>query len=265
MKFIKILLLEFQLSFERRLRNLIWFLIPICNNFTVVLFWFGASKTTGGKIGGWSFAEITSYYVITTTLGSLLSNYMYEDISEIDIKQGGLVFHLLKPFSYFWKKFIEDISYRIVRLFIIILLLIIIFLLFGNILKITTEPLRILLSISVSILGFFMVFLLSMCLGLTAFWFKENRALYQLIEIVSIIFSGGILPVELMPKTLQTISHLLPYAYSNYYPIIAFQGKLALWQGLQIISVQFLWLAIFYVIYKLLWNNGIKEFTATGQ
>lgn len=265
MRFIRILLLEFQLSFERRFRNLIWFLIPICNNFTVILFWFGASKTTGGKIGSWSFTEITSYYVIMTTLGSLLSNYMHEDISDIDIKQGRLVFYLLKPFSYFWKKFIEDISYRIVRLIIIVILLFFIFIFFGNVLKIATDPLKILISLSISILGFFMVFLISMCLGLTAFWFKENRALYQLLEIISIIFSGGILPIELMPKTLQTFSHFLPYAYSNYYPIVAFQGKLVLWQGLQIISIQFFWLAIFYIIYKLLWNNGIKEFTATGQ
>ncbi len=265
MKFIRILLLQFQLSFERRLRNFIWFIVPVCNNLTVILFWFGASKTTGGKIGNVSFSSLSSYYLIMTTLGGLLGCYIYQEISEDDIKQGGLVFYLLKPFSYFWKRFIEEIAYRFVRLIIIIIFCLVIYFSFGNIFKITGEPLKLFFSLIVTILGFFIQFTFGFCLGLTAFWLKENRALYQLVEIVSIIFSGGVLPIDLLPKTLQTISYLLPWAYSSYFPIISFQGKLAPWQSLQVISIQFFWLAGFYIIYKILWNNGVKQFTATGQ
>jgi len=265
MKIVRIFLLYLQNSFERRLRNLIWFIHPIANNLTVVIFWFGALKSSAVKMTGWSFSSLASYYFIMTTLGSILAVYIEQDISEDDIKQGRLVFYLLKPFSYYWTVFIDHLGYKSVRLFLIAILLAIFYFSVGNIFKITDEPVKLIFALIISILGLFIIFTLKFCLGLTSFWFKENRSLFELFEIVNIIFSGGIVPLDLFPKNLQLISYSLPFSYCGYFPIISFQGKLEPWQSLRIIGVQFIWIAVFYGLYKLLWNKGVKEFTATGQ
>lgn len=192
-------------------------------------------------------------------------SHIEEDIGEHDIQQGELVKYLLRPVSYYWMKFAEEIHYRVLQGAYGILTCLLLIFVFGPFFVLTSSPFILLLSIICTILAYFLAFNFKMIIGLLSFWIIENRGILQLTEIFMIIFAGYVMPLQLMPSWLQTLTHILPFAYMIYFPIAAFQGNLAFAELLVVIVKQIIWLIIFYSIYQILWIKGIKKFTAVGQ
>ncbi|MCX6717047.1 MAG: hypothetical protein NTU76_00005, partial [Candidatus Taylorbacteria bacterium] len=108
MKWLRIVGLHFDRTFEYRLKSLFWIFIPISNNLTLILFWAGSSV---------SMSYITTYYVLMTLASLLLTSHVEYEVAEYDIKQGQLVNYLLKPISYYWINFIGELPYRVLQSF----------------------------------------------------------------------------------------------------------------------------------------------------
>lgn len=263
MRLLNIISLHFQQVFHHRLRSLVWFFIPLLNNLTLILFWGGALKNGGS--GMWTLTTATTYYFLLTIAGSLLSSHIEEDVAIFDIQYGDLTRYLTRPFPYFWIKFIEEIPYRILQGFYGIIVFIGFTLLFGKFIVLTHNPVIILLCIASMIMAFFLSFTMKMNLGLSAFWFKDSRGFFELFTIVLIVFSGGIIPLYLLPHSVQIISYILPFAYMAFFPIIGLQGQLEVLELLKVLAVQGVWMGIFIGMNRFLWNRGIKEFAAFGQ
>ena len=195
----------------------------------------------------------------------MLSSHIEEDVAEFDIQQGDLVRYLIRPFPYYWIKFIEEIPYRILQGSYGIIIMITVAVFFGKFIYLTHDPIMIFATGIMIIMAFFISFTMKMSLGLSAFWFKDSRGFFELVTIALIIFSGGIIPLYLFPKTIQTIAYILPFSYTAFFPIIALQGQLTYLQLFQVIGMQILWFGVFISIYRFMWSQGIKEFTAFGQ
>lgn len=256
MKWLRMLGLYFERVFEYRLRSLVWLLLPMTNNMTLILFWSGAGMNT---------SAVSTYYILMTIGGLLTTSHVEFEVSEIDIKQGQLVNLLTKPVSYYWVNFLSEVPYRVLQAVYAFIIISCFLFIFPGALKITLNPLYIPLVIIIFILGYLLSFTFKLCLAYLSFWFKDIHGLMELVTIVLIIFSGGIMPLPWYPQILQTMCKVLPFAYSGYYTIIALQGSVS-WSGLfSILAVQGIWLFILVLIHNTLWKNGIKEFTAVGQ
>lgn len=264
MRLLRIIALHFQHVFENRLRSLVWFLIPLMNNLTVILFWSGAIQNTTIN-ATWTMSAIATYYFLLTIMGAMLNSHIEEDVAVFDIQQGDLVRYLTRPFPYYWIKFIEEIPYRILQGSYGIFLVVLFSFFYKNYIRISNNPITLLLSVLIMFLAFFLTFTLKMNLGLSAFWFKDSRGFFELITIILIIFSGGVMPLYLLPHGLQTISFLLPFAYTAYFPILSLQGSLSYIELIRVVGIQCIWLAVFLTINRLMWRQGIKEFTSLGQ
>jgi len=227
------------------------------NPLIILIFWAGIPVSNR--------QNINSYYLLLIVASALLSSHIEEDVADYDIRQGDLVRYLIKPFPYYWIKFIEEIPYRVLQGFYGIIALVIINILFKNIIEIHPGWLTIEIGIIAAVLAFFMSFTYKMCLGMLAFWFKQIRGITQLMEIISIIFAGFIIPIDMFPAQLKTIAYFLPFSYMIYFPVKIFQGGLAIVELKKIIVGQLIWLTIFIVINRFEWKQGIKTFTAIGQ
>lgn len=265
MRQLRILALHFEGILEHRFRSLIWFLNAFLNPLIVLLYWYGSLLSSGKSLDGWSLSYFTSYYFILIFVGAFTVSHVEEDIAFEDIQQGNLVKYLLRPLSFYWFKFYEEIPYRVLQgsygLIVFMLLLI----LFGKFISITQNPLIMLMSLLMFVLAYFLSFTFKIIMGLLAFWTTEIGGTYQVVEVVTIVLTGVIMPLDLYPQVLKSISFFLPFSYMVYFPIIALQGKLPIPQLLLTIVVQLTWLAVLVGIYRLTWNNGIKKFTGVGQ
>jgi len=260
MRYLKIFLLHFEHVFENRAQSLVWFSMSLSNPILQILFWRG---TQG--IGGWSYTALTSYYLLIAAAGAFLSSHIEGDVYEYDIKQGELVRYLIRPFPYYWIKLVEEAPYRILQGGFAIIVLACVAVWFGNYLSVPLTPLTLLFGLVSACFAYFLSFTYKMSLGLLAFWLKDIRGLYSFVEILGIVLTGFILPLSLYPHGLREVTLALPFAYMIYYPVLIFQGKLGLAEMLQAVGIQSLYLAVFVVIFTVLWKRGVRQFTAIGQ
>ena len=256
MKWARIIGLHFERTFEYRLKSLLWILIPVFNNLTLILFWSGSKE---------NMSYITTYYVLMTIGGLLLTSHVEYEVAEYDIKQGQLVNYLTKPISYYWMNFVGELPFRVLQSIYAAIIIGTFILFFKGSLAITLNPWHIPLVILIFILGYSLSFTFKLCTAYLSFWFTEIRGMYELITIAYIVLSGSVMPLQWYPPIIQKITHVLPFAYSAYYPIAALQGSIQLIGLFNIIVVQGVWLSILLLVHNKLWKKGIKQFTAVGQ
>jgi ABC-2 type transport system permease protein len=223
---------------------------------TLILFWSGAGLNT---------SAVSTYYILMTIGGLLTTSHTEYEVSEIDIKQGQLVNYLTKPISYYWINLLTEIPYRVLQAIYAFFIIGGALFFFPNALDIHLNLMHFPLVILIFVLGYLLSYTFKLSIAYLSFWFKDISGLLELVTIVLIIFSGGIMPIPWYPHLLQTICNVLPFAYSGYYTVMALQGSLSLLGLLSVIAIQGIWLAILLLINTSLWNNGIKEFTAVGQ
>ena len=132
MRVLRILNLQIEKLFEHRLRSFIWFLNPLINALIMLLFWRGILHDSGGSIGAWNMSSITGYYFLLMIAGSFLVSHVEEEVAYRDIKDGNIVRYLIKPFSYYTIKFLEEIPYRLLQGFYGVCVLFVLIALFGK-------------------------------------------------------------------------------------------------------------------------------------
>lgn len=256
MRWIRMAALYFERTFEYRLRSFLWILIPMVNNLTLILFWTGAKERID---------YITTYYVLMTVGGLLTTSHVEYEVAENDIKQGELVNYLTKPISYYWTNFLGELPFRVLQsIYAIVLIGIFMFFFHGSI-TMSLNPIYIPFVIIIFTLAYFISFTFKLSAAYLSFWFKDIRAFYEFITILSIVFSGAVMPLEWYPAIMRIIAHAFPFVYTGYYPIVTLLKPMGVFDFLNIIAVQGLWLFVLSLIHHYLWREGIKEFTAVGR
>lgn len=261
MRYIRIFLLYLQDLFAHRSRSLVWFIISLFNPLVLILLW----KGTGKVDNTFTPSMITSYYLTLVLADAVLMSHIEDEVSTEDIFEGRLLQYLLRPFPYYWFKWFNESSYRLLMGTYGLIVLVTFTFIFGNFIRISADPVVLVLAGVGFLLGFFLCFTFKMLLGITGFWLRDNQATFQLVDAMIIVFAGYVIPLQLMPPVLVTLSHILPFAYMVYYPIILFQGTLPLSETIHVLSIQALWLAIMYGGYHVVWQLGLRKFSGIGQ
>ncbi|MBI3486010.1 ABC-2 family transporter protein [Candidatus Daviesbacteria bacterium] len=264
MRYVRIFLLNLEHIFENRARSFVWFLIPLISSSLLLLFWNGA---LGNKnlVAGWNFQSFATYYLLLLIASSLLMSHIEENVGIEDIRQGQLAMFITKPFSYFWLRFFSEIPFRILQGFYGIIVLILAALFLKSLLNLQLSWQTLLISLTMAILAYFISFIFKMVMGLIAFWLIDINGIFQLFEIIIVLFGGYVAPLAVLPNFLSETAKFLPFAYMIYFPIISFQGKLNFQESFQILSIQVFWILVFALTYRFLWNKGLQKFTGVGQ
>lgn len=253
-------LLQFQEVIEDRSRIVVWVLLACIAPLVLILFWRGVKD-----IPGWTSADITSYYLFTIVMYAIVMCHQEEHIATTDIQEGGLTAYLLKPFSYFWLTFFNEVSYRIIEGIVALVILAGFILFFPRLFSFTNDPATFALSILIVIVAFLLTFVFKMGVGMLAFWMTESKGAFEAVNMTITLFSGILMPLAFLPNWLEPITSFLPFSYMIYFPVIAFEGKLSIPELWHVLGMQLVWLVVFYFLYQKLWKEGLKQYTAVGQ
>lgn len=265
MRYGKIFLLHFQDVFHSRGRSFVWFLVSLTNPLLLLLFWWGAIREHGEVYGQWTASAITSYYLLLAIASSLLIVHIEEDVAFRDIKEGGMVKYLLRPFSYFIIKFMEELPWRLIQASFALIVFIVFRFVLGIRLPLISSPLEIVLACFIIMLGLVISYVFKMILGLTAFWTTDFWGILSIEQFLMSVFGGVIAPLLLYPAFLARVAHALPFAYIVYFPVIAMEGLLTVTELLHVIAVQVVWVIILYIVFRWVWRRGVSEFSSVGQ
>lgn len=257
MRYVRILLLHFQSTFIYRSRMMVWFLISFINPIVSLMFWIGA-KT-------FNLPSITSYYLLLTIASAILMSHTEEEIAEYYIQKGELVKLLLKPFPFLLHILLEELPWRIIQGSFGLIVFIGIIILFHLNFSINPNIFLIIPILLSGLFGYLIACLFKIILAFSAFWLVEYRGLQQLSDVITIIFTGTVMPIYLFPEFLQKITIFLPFPYMIYYPVLVWQGKIVGMELILLFSKQLIWISGLFIFYKFLWRKGIRKFTGVGQ
>ncbi|NMC35963.1 hypothetical protein GYA49_02860 [Candidatus Beckwithbacteria bacterium] len=247
---------------QYRAEGFIWSLVDIVPALAMLFYWNEAFKSQA-LISGRTKEEILSYYFINAVVAVLIITHPEHDVA-FNINKGRLSNFLVKPISYHIIPFTSQVAYKFNRaLFALPMYAVVAFLLFQ---KFTIKlSLHISLgTVIILLLGFILIFLIKYSFGILAFWFSEIGWIIGLEDVLTVVFSGSILPLYMFPQWFQNISNFMPFQFYVYIPVQALLGTYDSYQQLWFIVSQLVWILLLTLLVRYIWQKGLKKYAAYG-
>jgi len=232
---------------------------------TVVFILWGAAYTGNHSIGGFSFAQTLTYFLVMLVMQFFVGAFNEDyQISE-EIRNGLINQFLLKPINYFLYRFSIFIAARLVTGLLILLPLAVTIPLLRDYLTLPTELWRIPLGLVAMVQSALIQFSIAYCFGMLTFWFLEIQGFVILSMAVESILGGQMFPLDLLPAGVFRVAQFLPFYYQTYFPVAIFTGRIsasgAIAQGL---VIQLFWVVTLLTVNQVLWTRGLRRHTAVG-
>lgn len=229
-----------------------------------MLFWHSAFQGNNQLIAGWDAGSILTYYLLIIIAGGLLISHI-EDLLDREVRQGTIVKYLLKPSPLYSQLLLIELPYRCMQGSFAVLFYLVTAYFFPLVRIHIADILSAFIIFLILVCAFFLTHTYKMMLGMVTFWTKDNKGIIETSQVLVLLFAGFNLPLTFLPGVLSDIALSLPFAYFAYYPVISLQGKLPFDGMIHVLQMEILWLGIFFIVYKILLQFGLKKFTAVGQ
>jgi len=237
---------------------LYWLVSPI-----IYLAVWTSIANTKGDVNGFTANDFVTYYMTLLIVDQITSNIVIHTFA-YKIQDGTLSGELIRPIHpMLTNALINNIAFKALTIMGLIPVWIILFFLFRPDFSSVTL-IGILLAIPIMIMGFFIGYLLSAAITSLAFWTTRVFSIHEFYFALSLLFSGQFVPLTLMPKVVQDVAQYLPFQFLLYYPIQLILGKLSSTQIIQGYVMAGIWLVLSIALFKRVWRNGVKRFSAVG-
>jgi ABC-2 type transport system permease protein len=240
-------------------RSLFWF----CHLVVVFILWsaaYGARPT----IGGFTFAQTLTYFVVIFVLQFFIGAFNEDyQISE-DIRNGLINQFLLKPINYFAYRLSVFAAARVVSGAFGLLALLVAIPFFHAYLEWPHEWLRLAFAVPAMALTAVIQFSIAYCFGLLAFWFMDIQGFVILSMAIENLLGGQIVPLDLLPPGVFAVVRFLPFFYQAYFPAAILTGRKGLDFAAQGLVIQAAWAIILVSLAEFVWRRGLRHHTAAG-
>ncbi len=111
-----------------------------------------------------------------------------------------------------------------------------------------------------SIVGFAVRF----CSALVTFWLLDSRGIEQMVTLLVTFFAGLLLPINLFPGWLETLSRALPFAAMVQSPAEIYLGLHDGWGIVSLLAVQALWAAGLLAVGRWMMATATRRLVVQG-
>ena len=220
---------------------------------------------TGSPIQNFaSFNHLIIYIMLCMMVGQLKSSWHNSMMMIDEIRSGELNKYLIKPISYFPYNFMNFIGHN--SLFYLVYFTIMILTpivmgpgyAFGGFLQVIGFLIALLISVFLS----YSIYFCMVCFG---FWFGEVRALIIAYNMFTIFLSGQLIPIQLFPEGLKQFVMNSPFRFMVDFPVsIATAQSIDVNQLIQGLALQIGWCVVMYLIGKIIYTIGVRQYEAFG-
>ena len=216
-----------------------------------------------GDVNGLTANDFVTYYMTLLVVDQITSNIVIHTFA-YKIQDGTLSGELVRPIHpMLTNTLVNNIAFKFLTILGFIPIWIVLFFLYRPDFSSVTLG-GILLSIPAMLMGFLVGYLLSAAITALAFWTTRVYSIHEFYYAMILLFSGQFVPLTLMPELIQNIARYLPFQLLIYFPIQLILGNLSQAQILQGYISGAIWLIVSIVLFNLVWNNGVRRFSAVG-
>lgn len=210
-------------------------------------------------IEGYTIAMMVWYLLISESILTSGKNII-RDINK-EIQSGDVAYQLNKPYSYIGYQLAKSLSYRVIGFSVIFGLgsILVLLMVGGFNFNFLLIPLILLLVILAIILDFSIVIGIS----LLSFWFEDTNSFGWIYDKLIFTIGGLLIPLELFPKWLSSISSWLPFSFIAYHPAKLFVSFN--WNNfIFVVSMQLVYIIGFLLIAVLIYKLGTRRLNING-
>jgi len=256
---------KFQTEFlQYRVGNLMWFGVNILDLAAKIFLWTAIfNNAKSDVLNGFTLELMIVYLIANQIVFHLTFLNPQFDMAE-DIRMGTIAVKFIKPISYRLQIFFGSLGHLLGELCFGILPTSIIFAFYLSLTDIKIGLLSLLLFILSIIVSFILNFLIAFCFGMIVFYTKNGFGIMQLKDVVFMLLSGSLIPIDFYPEFAKRIVDLLPFKQVVYIPISILIGKLQGFEAIKAISIQALWIVVLFILFDLVWKRTVKRVVVQG-
>jgi ABC-2 type transport system permease protein len=242
----------------------VWFWIGIILRtigMTIYVFFWRAVYADTNSIAGMNLQQTLSYILLAQIFAPLLDMFLVFEFG-YNLREGQMAIALLRPVNLQGNFYVQAFSRLLVGMITQIPMAIIATLAFG--LQWPSDPGVWAAFMVTVIFGRTVLFFFDWIMACLTFYTTEVWGLGVLIDGISLFFSGGLVPLVMMPAWLQVIAQSFPFAQALYVPLAVLTGIVPLSQLPQVWLIQILWIVGLGFIARLVFNIAIRKVTVQG-
>jgi viologen exporter family transport system permease protein len=242
-----------------RAEFLVWILTT---NMPLVMLALWHAVAANGPVGRFGQTEFTAYFVGVLVVRLATGNWMAWQMS-MEIRDGTLSAKLLRPIHPIYSYAADHLSAVPMRgLFVFPIAVALIASSSKHLFR--HDP-RLVLIFAASIVGaWLLMFFAMVLLGSLAFYVDSAMGVFELWMGMYSIFSGYLMPLEVLPPWATAIADVLPFRYMLAYPVEALVGLLSPAQALRQLGLQWLYVLLVGLAAVRVWRAGVRRFAAFG-
>ena len=252
----------FQIMSAYRVSLFLYALFSFIRPIIFLAAWIAVADSQGGRIGSLSKADLAGYYVITIIVTHLTAAWDFFEF-EFEIRQGRLSPKLLRPIHpTIHNSITGNILWKLMTSVAVVPVAVLIAITFDA--RFATQPWHIAVGIPSLLLSAALTFVFGWVFASVAFWTTRVHAVVTLYQRAAFIFSGQVAPLTLLPGPLLAVAFATPFGYMLGVPAEILRGGPDLTTALLMVAGQVVWLAIGIVLYRIVWNAGLRQYSAVG-
>jgi len=181
---------------------------------------------------------------------------------EEDALLGKISPYLIQPLNPFFRYFAQHIAEQITRLPFALIIAFFFFLFNPESIWIPNLGILLLAFIS-TFLSFLIQFLIQSIIACLCFWTEKASSIERLLFIPTLFLSGLLAPVVSFPNYVKAWIYLTPFPYLIDFPANLLSGNdINISFGL---IMQVFWILVFFPLFRKIWSQGTKKYTAMGS
>ena len=213
-----------------------------------------------GSVQGYSYMQIVWYLIMTEFILFVSSGDIYRRMND-DVKSGAIAYLIGRPTHYVFYQFANSLGQLTLNFVCFGALACVLGFVFVG--PLTTFTIAGLVPLLISLaLSFVLNFFFLMLIGLTAFVFEDNFAIFLIYQKLCFML-GLFLPVEFLPSWLQPVAKALPFAYVTWVPaklFVDYSPQLFF----ELVPRQLGWTVLIITLTLLSYRHGVRRLQVNG-
>ena len=211
---------------------------------------------------GYSSAGFVAYFLATLIVRQLTGNWVAWQISE-EVRSGAMAMRLLRPIHPFFAYAASHAAAIPFRSFIALPVAFVLLASSGAS-ALSTAPAQLALLVPSLLLAWLLTFAVLFAIGALAFFLTQTMALANLYFGLFSLFSGYLMPLELLPRPIAAAAGWLPFRFMMSAPVELLTKPYDREQLARLLGGQAAWTAVMLAVALAVWRAGVKRFEAVG-
>jgi ABC-2 type transport system permease protein len=215
------------------------------------------------EIGGYTFAHMMMYYVVA----SMVYQMVQPEVGIVlrDIYDGTLTKYLFYPLNFFQFKFITHVAQMLIVALQLLVALLVYVAIFGVDALGSVTIGSFVRGIMVCFFSGYLFFIFAAFFEVVGFWVETVWGLVLMLQFVTNLLGGKLLPLSVFPLWLQEVLAWTPFPYMVSFPTKVMLNQLSLREMIVSFLATLLWCLIIQGAARFLWQRGSYNYSGTGM